>query len=74
MDSCAHIPGTVVELDADCDWSTCTAGCNAPIWRLYDPGDEDRVGRGWGTWRTAPMPVDAADAPLPARVAIAAVA
>lgn len=67
MDSpCPHSPGTVVELDADCAVSTCTR-CGTPIWQLYDPGDEDRAGRGWGAWRPAPMPVDAADAPPPAR-------
>lgn len=66
---CGHRPGTVVHLDADCMWSTCTLpGCGTPIWQLYDPGDEDRVGRGWGAWRTAPTPVAAADAVPAARV------
>jgi hypothetical protein len=62
---CPHRPGTVVELDPDCVWSTCVH-CATPIWLLYDPGDEDRAGRGWGAWRPAPVPVNAADAPRPA--------
>lgn len=64
MNDCAHTPGAVVALDPDVVWSTCTTanGCGRPIWRLYDPGDEDRAGRGWGDWRLAPTPVDAADA------------
>lgn len=54
--SCAHRPGTQVH-DDDAVWSTCTAGCGRPIWLLYDPGDDDRAGRGWGAWRVAPTPV-----------------
>lgn len=69
MARCAHHPGTVVALDADCAWSTCT-GCGLPIWLLYDVGDEDRAGYGWGAWRPAPMPVDAADVPRPAVAAL----
>lgn len=53
---CDHKPGTVVELDAECIWSTCR-GCGVPIWKLYEPGGEDTPRRpGWGRWRAAPTP------------------
>jgi len=64
MARCHHIPGTIVEIDADQDWSTCMT-CDRPISRLFHDYDGDGEWH-WSRWGLAPIPVDVADAPAPA--------
>lgn len=52
-----HIPGTVVQIDGDQHWSTCTdPACSQPIHTLLHDYDGDGVWA-WTSWRPAPIPV-----------------
>lgn len=51
-----HTPGTVVTIDDDQHWSTCTdRTCGRPIHQLLHNYDEDGAWK-WTAWKRAPQP------------------
>lgn len=71
MTRCHHIPGTIVELDPDQDWSTCMT-CGRPISRLFHDYDGDGEWH-WSRWGLAPIPVELVVS-LPTTASLSAVA
>ncbi len=58
-----HRPGTIVHVDDDLMWSTCTTlACSEPISSAWDDYDGDGHWH-WSRWGPAAIPVDIADAP-----------
>lgn len=52
-----HFPGTIVQIDADQQWSTCTdPDCGVPIHSMWSDYDGDGHGH-WTAWGPAPLPI-----------------